>query len=122
MDIYIERERERERQRLLAPGVAVLPWATETVLSPWLAADEARVSHVLSHVVWWKKNKKKQHIYIYIYIARERDRQTEKERERGRFAVMYYFQTIYLIVYFQNPTFNKVKNCFIINFKMMSKE
>ena len=29
-------------------------WATETVLSPWLAADEARVSHVLSHVVWWK--------------------------------------------------------------------
>ena len=33
------------------------PWATETVLSPWLAADEARVSHVLSHVVWWKKNK-----------------------------------------------------------------
>ena len=25
--------------------------ATETVLSPWLAADEARVSHVLSHVV-----------------------------------------------------------------------
>ena len=28
------------------------------MLSPWLAADEARVSHVLSHVVWWK-------IYIY---------------------------------------------------------
>ena len=24
---------------------------TETVLSPWLAADEARVSHVLPHVV-----------------------------------------------------------------------
>ena len=43
----------------VAPGVAVPPWATETVLSPWLAADEARVSHVLSHVVWWKK-------YIYI--------------------------------------------------------
>ena len=38
----------------VAPGVAVPPWATETVLSPWLAADEARVSHVLSHVVWWK--------------------------------------------------------------------
>ena len=38
------------------PGVAVPPWATETVLSPWLAADEDRVSHVLSHVVWWKKN------------------------------------------------------------------
>ena len=34
------------------------PWATETVLSPWLAADEARVSHMLSHVVWWKKKKK----------------------------------------------------------------
>ena len=30
------------------------PWATETVLSPWLAANEVRVSHVLSHVVWWK--------------------------------------------------------------------
>ena len=29
-------------------------WAMETVLSPWLAADEGRVSHVLSHVVWWK--------------------------------------------------------------------
>ena len=40
---------------IVAPGVAVPPWATETVLSPWLAADEARVSHVLSHVVWWKK-------------------------------------------------------------------
>ena len=25
-----------------------------------MAADEARVSHVLSHVVWWKKK------YIYI--------------------------------------------------------
>ena len=47
----------------VAPGVVVLPWATETVLSPWLAADEARVSHVLSHVVWWKKT----FIYIYIY-------------------------------------------------------
>ena len=41
----------------VAPGVAVPPWATETVLSPWLAADEARVSHVLSHVVWWKYEK-----------------------------------------------------------------
>ena len=48
----------------VAPGVAVPPWATETVLSPWMAADEARVSHVLSHVVWWKN------IYIYIYIDR----------------------------------------------------
>ena len=36
---------------------AVPPWATETVLSPWLAADEDRVSHVLSHVVWWKFKK-----------------------------------------------------------------
>ena len=45
----------------VAPGVAVPPWATETVLSPWLVADEARVTHVLSHVVWWK--------YIYIYIC-----------------------------------------------------
>ena len=43
----------------IAPGVTVPPWATETVLSPWLAADEARISHVISHVVWWKK-------YIYI--------------------------------------------------------
>ena len=32
---------------------------TETVLSPWMAADEARVSHVLPHVVWWKKKKRK---------------------------------------------------------------
>ena len=48
---------------LVALGVAVPPWATETVLSPWLAADEVRVSHVLSHVVWWKK-------YIYIVIHR----------------------------------------------------
>ena len=32
-------------------------WATETVLSRWLAADEDRVSHVLSHVVWWIKEK-----------------------------------------------------------------
>ena len=43
---------------LVAPGVAEPPWATETVLSPWLTADEDRVSHVLSHVVWW--------IYIYM--------------------------------------------------------
>ena len=40
---------------VVAPGVAVLPLATETVLSPWLVADEGRVSHVLSRVVWWKK-------------------------------------------------------------------
>ena len=39
-------------QQLVATGVAVPPWATETVLSPWLAADEGRVSHMLSSVVW----------------------------------------------------------------------
>ena len=39
---------------LVVPGEAEPPWATETVLSPWLAADEDRVSHVLSHVEWWK--------------------------------------------------------------------
>ena len=48
----------------VVPGVAVPPWATETVLSPWLAADEARVSHVLTYVVWKKKKKK------YVYIER----------------------------------------------------
>ena len=53
---------------LVVPGVAVLPWATKTVLSPWLAADEGRVSYVLSHVVWWKRKKKFIYIYIYIYI------------------------------------------------------
>ena len=46
------------------PGVAVLPWSTETVLSPWLAADEIRVSHVLSRVVWWKKKEKKDIFHI----------------------------------------------------------
>ena len=54
---------------MVAPGVAVPPWATETVLSPWMAADEARVSHVLPHVVWWKK---KIYIYIYIYEIKEK--------------------------------------------------
>ena len=39
---------------MVAPGVVVPTWATETVLSPWLTADEVRVLHVLSHVVWWK--------------------------------------------------------------------
>ena len=29
---------------------------------PWLAADEDMVSHVLSHVVWWKKK------YVYSVI------------------------------------------------------
>ena len=29
------------------------------VITPWMVADEDMVSHVLSHVVWWKK------IYIY---------------------------------------------------------
>ena len=39
------------------------------MLSPWMAADEATVSHVLPHVVWWKKKKKKKNfIYIYIYM------------------------------------------------------
>ena len=42
------------KSSLVAPGVAVPPWATETVLSPWLGADEDRVSHMLSHVVRWK--------------------------------------------------------------------
>ena len=53
----------------VAPGVAVPPWTTETVLSPWLAADEARVSHVLSHVVWWKKILKRtgSHLKLVIY-------------------------------------------------------
>ena len=37
-------------------GISI-PWATKTVLSPWLATDEVRVSHMLSHVVWWKKKK-----------------------------------------------------------------
>ena len=36
---------------MVAPEVAVPLCATETVLSPWLVADEDRVSHVLSHVV-----------------------------------------------------------------------
>ena len=36
---------------LVAPGVALPPGATKTVWSPWLAADEGRVSHVFSHVV-----------------------------------------------------------------------
>ena len=35
--------------------MAVPPWATEIVLSPWLAANEDRVLQVLPHVVWWKK-------------------------------------------------------------------
>ena len=50
----------------------------EIVLSPWLAADEDRVSHMLSHVVWWK------YIYIYIYIERESENERERERERER--------------------------------------
>ena len=39
----------------------------QPVLSPWLAADEVRVFHVLSHV-WWKKEKKKRH-YSFPLIA-----------------------------------------------------
>ena len=60
---------------MVAPGVAIPPWATETVLSLWLAADEDRVSHVLSHVVWWKNinwisymtslKKKKRHLKFW---------------------------------------------------------
>ena len=46
--------------------MAVLPWASETVLPPWLAIDEDRVSHVLSHVVWWKIYT---HTHIYINQA-----------------------------------------------------
>ena len=51
---------------LVAPGVAVPPWATETVLSPWLAADEGRVSHVLSHVVLWKSGNI---FFLYIQLG-----------------------------------------------------
>ena len=33
----------------------LIPYPLHTnILSPWLAADEARVPHVLSHIVWWK--------------------------------------------------------------------
>ena len=38
------------------------------MLSPWMAADEASVSHVLPHVVWWKKKEKKKNVCVYIYI------------------------------------------------------
>ena len=48
---------------LVAPGVAISPWAIETVLSPWLAADEGRVSHLLSHCMM------KIYIYTYCYAA-----------------------------------------------------
>ena len=47
---------------------SVVPWATETVLSPWMAADEARVSHVLPHVVWWKKKKNFQFFFSSKYL------------------------------------------------------
>ena len=40
---------ENEVPRLINNTVSVAQGGT--VLSPWLAADEARVSHVLSHVV-----------------------------------------------------------------------
>ena len=53
---------------LVAPGVAVPPWATETVLSPWMAADEARVSHVLPHVVWWKLYMICKHILLITFL------------------------------------------------------
>ena len=53
--------------------------ANQGVLSPWLAADKARVSHVLPHVVWRKKyiyqnmhsvtqGNKFWFLYIYIYL------------------------------------------------------
>ena len=50
---------------LVAPGAAVLPWATETVLSPWLAADEGRVSHVLSHTYDEKKKNHTYHLLVF---------------------------------------------------------
>ena len=71
--IYIYIYISRQYCHLIALGVAVLPWATETVLSPWLAADEDRVSHVLSHVVWW--------IYIYIYITTNPRNPTNKTKK-----------------------------------------
>ena len=46
----------------LTPRSSYASWATETVLSPWLAADEDRVTHVLSHVVWWKKLSKVEYV------------------------------------------------------------
>ena len=57
-------EKWRERVRDIRAGgttwwwwwwyIYIPPRATETVLSPWLADDEGRASHVLSHVVSWK--------------------------------------------------------------------
>ena len=41
----------RGKSCLVVVWVAVPTWATETVLSPWLAANEDIASHVLSHVV-----------------------------------------------------------------------
>ena len=67
-NIYIFDTLSGGKSCLVAPGVAVPPWATETVLSPRLAADEDRVSHVLSHVVWWKfkKNSAKYDLWLWL--------------------------------------------------------
>ena len=66
--IFCKTPIEREEQLFLMTKFEVLNWfffhhttcentVSVAVLSPWLAADEARVSHVLSHVIWWKKIK-----------------------------------------------------------------
>ena len=47
-----------------------MPYCLELpkLLSPWLATDEDRVSHVLSHVLWWKKIYMLYTIVCYITI------------------------------------------------------
>ena len=45
-----------------------LKWATKTVLSPWLAVDEDRVLHVLSHIVWWKNFKDKKNLKYNVSL------------------------------------------------------
>ena len=52
IDIYLLNTLSGGKSCLVVPGVAVRPWATETVLLTWLAADEDKVSDVLSHIVW----------------------------------------------------------------------
>ena len=81
----------------VAPGVAVLPWATETVLSPWLAADEARVSHVLSHVVWWKKKKKYEYTTVYYFLIwNKKERNIISSRNISSHLGPIYIETFYI--------------------------
>ena len=109
IDIYILNTLSGGKSCLVVRGEAVPPWATETVLSPWLATDEDRISHIV-----WKKIyiytpptffhslSLSIYIYIYIYINILKDCSIYRERVTIFISIYLYGQVLSWIDRYKN--------------------